>query len=291
MPTKLLSYQHILSALPDPNFSNYCPVDYAGQLIGHVNREHLPSFLRFTSIFQWDEQAQRLNFAQSFTDLALDQRTEALATFSNELRSQGLVNNWRDELFSIYLDVDRNNEIFRLERGVVPLLALQAHGVHLNGYVMIHDRPHVWIGQRSANRVIAPLKYDQLVAGGLPAQLSLKENLYKEAQEEAGIPKKLIDPAKYVGKIQYKTEDEFGIRNDVLHCYDLELPKDFVPHNQDGEVEQFLCLPIPEIVQLLQKEDQFKPNTALVMLNFLVRHDWISVDDSGYQAIMESFSI
>lgn len=284
-----MKYQHLLEALPAPNFSNYTPLTFQGRQIGYVNKAHIAIFDQFPKIFQFTFGNLAGMFAQEFVEDSIEDRSDALAELSQKLRDADLVHNWRDELFSIYLDVERQTEIFQLERGVVPLLALQAHGVHLNGYTMINDVPHVWIAQRSADRVIAPLKYDQLVAGGLPAELSLKENLYKEAGEEAGIAKALVEPARYAGSLQYMTEDEFGIRNDVLHCFDVELPESFEPHNQDGEVEQFMRLPVSEVISLLQQKDQFKPNTALVMLNFLLRHGWLVVNDEEKERLMSYF--
>ena len=286
-----MKYQHLLEALPAPNFSNYTPLTFQGQQIGYVNKAHIAIFDQFPKIFQFTFGNLAGMFAQEFVEMSIEDRSHALKELSQKLRDEGLVNNWRDELFAIYLDAERHIEVFQLERGVVPLLALQAHGVHLNGYTMINDVPHVWIAQRSADRVIAPLKYDQLVAGGLPAELSLKENLYKEAGEEAGIAQALVEPARYAGSLQYMTEDEFGIRNDVLHCFDVELPESFEPHNQDGEVEQFMRLPVSEVISLLQQKDQFKPNTALVMLNFLLRQGWLVVNDEEKERLMSYFHV
>lgn len=285
-----MNYQHLWDALPAPNLSNYTALSFDGARLGYINRAQISFFEQFSKIFQFTFGNASAMFAQEFVEMSLDDRTHALSNVSEALRSANMVHNWREELFAIYSDTERKHELFQLERGVVPLLALQAHGVHLNGYVIKNGEPYIWIAQRSADRVIAPLKYDQLVAGGLPAELSLKENLYKEAAEEANIPKTLVEPAQYMGTIQYMTEDEFGIRNDVLHCYDVVLPESFVPHNQDGEVAQFRCLPISEVLDLLAQKDQFKPNTALVMLNFLWRNHWLPMNESDYQRLGQKFN-
>lgn len=285
-----MDYQHLFDALPAPNLKNYTSISFMEQKIGYVNKEHISVFDQFPKILQFTLGNLTGMFSQEFVEMPIEDRSHLLASFSNDLRDAGLVKNWRDELFAVYLDIEREQEIFQLERGVVPLFALQAHGVHLNGYTTINGEPHIWIGQRSESRVISPLKYDQLVAGGLPANLSLKDNLFKEAHEEAGIPRELVEPAVYAGHIRYMTEDEFGIRNDVLHCYDLELPESFVPSNQDGEVAQFKCLSVSEMVELLKVKDQFKPNTALVMLHFLLRHDWLPVSLEEKQHLMSKLS-
>ena len=40
-----------------------------------------------------------------------------------------------------------------------------------------------------------------------------------------------------------------GLRRDLLHCYDLELPEDFVPRAADGEVEAFELWPMAQAMQ------------------------------------------
>lgn len=69
-----------------------------------------------------------------------------------------------------------------------------------------------------------------------PYGLSCAENVIKECWEEAGIPKDLAAAATPVGFISYVSMSEEGLKPDVLFCYDLKLPEDFVPKPQDGEV-------------------------------------------------------
>ena len=62
----------------------------------------------------------------------------------------------------------------------------------------------------------------------------------QEAGEEAGIPEEIARRAKSVGVCSYRGVDEWDqLKNDVLFCYDLELPWDFEPVAVDGEVEGF----------------------------------------------------
>ena len=53
--------------------------------------------------------------------------------------------------------------------------------------------------------------------------------------------------------------------------YDLELTPDIIPKPNDDEVESFHLWPV-EKVQKAMAEAQFKPNCALVLLDFFVRH-------------------
>ena len=65
------------------------------------------------------------------------------------------------------------------------------------------------------------------------------ETLIKEAAEEAAIPEALASKARPVATVTYAMARPEGLRRDVLHCYDLELPEDFTPVPHDGEVDGF----------------------------------------------------
>jgi 8-oxo-dGTP pyrophosphatase MutT (NUDIX family) len=71
-----------------------------------------------------------------------------------------------------------------------------------------------------------------------PYGLSCSANVVKECWEEAGVPNQLAAAATAVGFVSYVSMSEEGLKPDVLFCYDLQLPEDFVPQPQDGEVRQ-----------------------------------------------------
>jgi hypothetical protein len=69
-----------------------------------------------------------------------------------------------------------------------------------------------------------------------PYGLSCAENVAKECWEEAGVPQELAAAAVPVGFVSYVSMSDEGLKPDVLFCYDLQLPANFVPQPQDGEV-------------------------------------------------------
>lgn len=73
------------------------------------------------------------------------------------------------------------------------------------------------------------------------------QNVVKECGEEASIPLELARRAKPAGVVTYETLGPRGVGRDVLFVYDLELPEDFVPVPQDGEVEEFALMEIDEV--------------------------------------------
>jgi hypothetical protein len=62
-----------------------------------------------------------------------------------------------------------------------------------------------------------------------------------------------------------------GMRRDVLHCFDLDLPDDFVPRANDGEVERFELWPIARVLETVRRTDDFKFNVNLVLINLFQR--------------------
>jgi len=158
-----------------------------------------------------------------------------------------------------------------VDRGLLPVLGIQAQGVHVNGLVRRADGVHLWVAVRAANKALDPNKLDHIVAGGVSAGLTPWQTLIKEAGEEAAIPPDLAARAVPVGNIGYAMERGEGLRRDLLHCYDLELPDDFAPFPADGEVARFELLPATHAMELVRDGDAFKFNVNLVLIDLFIR--------------------
>ena len=52
--------------------------------------------------------------------------------------------------------------------------------------------------------------------------------------------------------------------------FDIELPQDFVPKNNDGEAEEFILVPASEVVEKIC-DPQMKMTSVPVTLDFLIR--------------------
>lgn len=219
-----------------------------------------------------------------------DSRSAALEGVLLSLCEAGEVPRWRGEDYGIARHWGAPS-LFRMERGAVPLFGVLAHGVHVNGYVAGEEGLRLWVGRRAQDKTVAPGKLDHLVAGGQPYGLSLMENVVKEAQEEASIPADLARLARPVGALRYICEREDGLRNDVVFCYDLELPANFQPRPDDDEVESFSLWSMDDVLKRLKQTDDFKFNVALVNIHFALRHGILDPDgEPAYQAIVEGLS-
>jgi hypothetical protein len=144
----------------------------------------------------------------------------------------------------------------------------------------------MWVAKRAGDKATSPGKLDQLAAGGQPYGLGLKQNMIKECAEEAAIPLALTDNMIPVSATSYCLETEFGLRPDVLYNFDLELPADFVPDNADGEVEEFYLWPLEQVMAMVLDGDEFKFNCSLVIIDFLIRHGYISPEHPDYMQLI-----
>lgn len=192
----------------------------------------------------------------------------ALNGLADALEAEGKFTS-RGETFDVRDDAGR--VVAAVDRGALPVLGIAASGVHLNGLVRRGGQVFVWVARRARDKKLDPGKLDHLVGGGVPAGLSFDETLAKEAEEEAGLPAKLICGAVRVATIRYAMVRPEGLRRDVLACYDLWLPEDFEPTPVDGEVAGFELWPIEEVAGRVRESDEFKFNVNLVLIDLFLR--------------------
>ena len=252
-----------------------------GILLGQIHSGFVERLAKFSDVFETNN--EYVNFTPALIGYA--DRSEAIAEVLTNLRAKGLIPGWRNELYPAGINYNAP-AFFEMERAAVPLFGVRGYGVHMNGWLTKGERTYIWVARRSLTKPTGPGKLDQMVGGGQPARMSLRDNLMKECGEEAGMPLAIAADAKAVGTVSYKTVREEGLRNDVLFNFDLQVPIDFEPVNNDGEVAAFMLWEIKEVIQRLNDTDDFKFNSALVMIDFLVRHGFIDVEDPDYSEIV-----
>jgi thiamine pyrophosphokinase len=233
------------------------PFRIAGQQVGWLGAE----LARALAFFPRD-----VHFDREGAALAGRLRGEGAATAALERLARALAGRGhfrlRDEPFDVRALPD-GPVLARLDRGALPAFGVISQGVHVNGIVRRPDGPHLWVGWRSKHKSVAPGQLDNIVAGGIPAGLTAEECLVKEAAEEASLP---------AGRISYVMANDEGLRRDVLHCYDLDLPEGVVPRPQDDEVERFELRPAAAVLREVVEGDRVKFNVNLVLIDFGLRH-------------------
>jgi len=261
--------------------NNYDPARavtlFAGnERVGLLRRDNAAALRRFSDVFAVAD--DRVDVVARGDVAAVSGAVDAVV---DALVAERRVPKWRNETFDV---APRWGApvVFRLDRGAVPFFGTRAYGVHLNGYVWDSGTLYLWVGRRSPDKRVAPDKLDNLVAGGIGNGHGLEETLLKEGEEEASLPRSLTSRAVPAGAVSYRMETELGIRDDVLFVFDLEMPADFVPKNQDGEIVHFELMPVSAVLDRVRTSDDFKFNVNLVILDFALRHGLLRPDDPEY---------
>jgi len=255
---------------------HFMPFWHRGDRLGLIRKKNAEALRRFPSAYEVTADAARLVVDGDFDALSaiIEETTEHLV-------AEGLVAKWRNEFFAAAPRWGASAH-FKIDRGAVPFFGVRAYGVHLNGYRRDGDRLKLWVGRRSPKKAVAPGKLDNLVAGGIDYKHGLLETLIKESEEEASLPPAIARHAVPVGAVSYRMAVTHGLRDDVLFCYDVEVPKDFVPKNNDGELVEFTLEDAGQVIDLVRQGDTFKFNVNLVLIDFALRHGLISPDDPEY---------
>jgi len=215
-----------------------------------------------------------------------ESRNKASENFAKQAFKDGISNIFMAESFAAR-KTPTSKPLCLIDRSIASMFGIITFGQHLNGYVKTKDGLKMWIARRSKTKGFYAGKLDHIVAGGLPYGISLKENLYKECLEEANIDIELAAQAKSVGIVHYRYEYRLGASEDILYCYDLQLPENFIPTCNDDEVEEFYLLDIEEVADIVKTTDEFKLNCNLVIIDFLVRHGYISDENDDYIKIVQ----
>jgi 8-oxo-dGTP pyrophosphatase MutT (NUDIX family) len=241
------------------------PFRISGKIVGWVLPDFRDALARFPEITAADD-------GVTLTAPA------ALQAIARSLSEEGL-HRWRGEAFDVRAEPG-GPVLAVLDRGSLPAFGVRSVGVHVNGLVRRPEGLHVWVGRRAAHKQLDPNKLDHVVAGGVPAGMTEQETLVKEAGEEASILPSLACRAVPVGWVGYAMERREGLRRDLLHCYDLDLPEDFRPVPQDDEVAEFELWPIDKVFEAVRDTDAFKFNVNLVLIDLFLRLRLIAAEEA-----------
>lgn len=245
-----------------------------GAELGWVRPDHAERLAEWPQLFDIDGASIRL---AAHLDTP-QRRSAALAAVLRQLADEDYLRGWRDELYAVARAYGEP-PLFHLERAAARMFGVTSYAVHVNGVVGAGGTCRMWIARRSRTKPIDPGMLDNLVGGGLAAGLTVAQTLVKEGWEEAGIMPGPMSRAAACGRVALLREVPEGVQAETIFVHDLELPEDFRPVNQDGEVAEFRLLPVAEVLRLLAEAADLTLDASLVMLSFMVRHGHLPQDD------------
>jgi 8-oxo-dGTP pyrophosphatase MutT (NUDIX family) len=245
-------------------------IDVDGAPLAAGSVAHLPALAPHTGALAVSNDGVRLTVGAA-------ERSAALAEINAQLRTAGLVVGWRDETYPIVTRFGAP-PLALIERAAARFWGTLCFAAHCNGYVADDDsgRPsHLWIARRSRDKSVDPGLLDNLIGGGVAHGQTPFETLLREGMEEAGLPPALVERSHAGSLIELRRDVPEGLQHDQLFVYDLEMPRDLRPHNHDGEVAEFHCLPLTQVLALAAGPDM-AVDASMVTLDFALRHRLLS---------------
>jgi 8-oxo-dGTP pyrophosphatase MutT (NUDIX family) len=262
-----------------PPTETYLPWTVKGRAVGWITRQRALRLEAWRDVFV--RGVDGIALARSLA--SAEARTRALDRVARTLAAEGALTAWRNERYAVTA-ADGDPPLLELERAAARFFGIHTYAAHANGLVRQGGGWRMWLARRSPMKAIDPGLLDNLVGGGIAAGSDAPATLVREAFEEAGIPAGLARRARSLGSVEIRRDRPDGLQRETIHVYDLWLPQDFVPRNQDGEaVEHSLCAP-DALLSILETDD-ITADASLVIVDFLLRHGAIAGDDPGFEAL------
>lgn len=215
---------------------------------------------------------------------------EDLASSCNRALSNLITNAIESNVFSIIHG--QHSELYPIvgakglisvERFARSLFGITARGAHLTVYTRTSNVIRVWVPRRSSTLFTYPNCLDTTVAGGVTTGEDPLSCVIREAAEEASLPEDLVRAharscgvLSYIGLNDARGSGEKGlVTPDLIYVFDLEVDEDVMLKPRDDEVKEFYLWDVVKVKQELAK-GEFKTNSAVVMIDFLIRHGFIT---------------
>lgn len=229
----------------------------------------------WTSDFKVDHEGKTVRLLPTQTGTSLTVALKGLTDKAIEEDTFRIIHQQHSELYSIL-----GWGGLTIERYFAPLFGTISRGAHMTVFTRVGTSRDltIWVPRRSQSCFTYPGCLDTTVAGGLPAGESPLGCIVREAEEEASLPKALVREAVACGVLSYMQQRAKGdggeigpIAPDLLYIYDLDVGENVVCRPHDDEVQNFYQMTVAEVMDTLAK-GEWKTNSAIVMLDFFIRH-------------------
>ncbi|MBP8296556.1 MAG: DUF4743 domain-containing protein [Burkholderiales bacterium] len=268
----------LLESMYDAVAPGFLPFMVGAATVGWVRPAFAQALRRFPDVFNADASGA-VHLDARLGDP--DARSRALAAVTRALAKTGVITGWRDELYEVRDETQPvQPPLLTIERAAARAFGITSRAVHVNGVTGTAAGPAMWIARRSLSKPIDPGMLDNLIGGGVPAGMSTRETLVKEAWEEAGLTAAQAAAARAGRHVRIRRAVPEGLQSEVILVHDLELPPAVVPRNTDGEVSEFRLLPVGAVIDLLREGGKLTPDASLVILDWLDRQGILPLPDT-----------
>ncbi|RHZ66423.1 hypothetical protein CDV55_106962 [Aspergillus turcosus] len=239
----------------------------------------------------WMIDSSRAILLMTPPDNTTSTRTQIIQDAINRMIKAGytdILKGWRNERFPVY--GPGGDVVLEIERSASALFGIVTSGVQMLCYVKdANDGLRLWIAKRSMQKQTYPGMLDCTAAGALSVGESPRSAMILEATEEASIGREIIESGmRFVGSISYfhMKGSSIGLGSEgatavllpeVEYLYELQLDEGVVPRPKDSEVEDFRLWNVDQVLDALSS-GMFKPNSAVVVIDFFIRHGIITTE-------------
>ncbi|KAL4864940.1 hypothetical protein BDV12DRAFT_200658 [Aspergillus spectabilis] len=273
--------------------------------LGHVPRSLVPEFVYTDSPWEINHDTQELILSlkhdpnatnkndynpsneSTYLTTLLASSLKHLSTASTHPLLTTLQKTWRNEPFPIHSP--EQIHLCNIERSASALFGLLTTGVQLTCYTTSSTGLKLWIARRSRTKQTYPGMLDSTAAGGLDSGLAPFEGVVRETVEEASLSESFVrEKIRSVGALSYyhvmpalPSLNGIGLlQPEIEYVYEMELEGGVVPIPGDSEVEKFYLWGVEEVKGALGR-GEFKFNSAIVVVDFFVRHGVITAENEG----------
>ena len=224
---------------------------------------------------RWDEAMQAL--------LGADSVKEALPPLKN----------WPGEHWPV-LGVPK----LKIPCGAGPLFGIVTAGVHLTIYTGdTSEDMKIWVGRRAADNPAYPAMLDSTVAGGMHPWEPADVTLIRKVQEETSMVEEFwkannpepVGEVRYFNAIDIDEPKVLGLEPGIRYSFAMRLDPacDWKPVSRSPELATHELMTVREVLKRLVNKE-FKPNSGLIMLHFLVRKGVLRLGESDRQEVIDA---
>lgn len=234
----------------------------------------------WTYDFHVDHEQRTVCLLPVQTEASFTTALKALTDKTIEEDTFRIIHKEHSELYPIL-----GREGLTVERYFTPLFGTISRGAHMTVFTRTGPSKElrIWVPRRSSSCFTYPGCLDTTVAGGLSAGESPLGCVVREADEEASLPEPLVrEKAVACGVLSYIQQSATGdggeiglIAPDLLYVYDLQIDEKVACEPHDDEVQDFYLMTVEEVKATLAA-GEWKTNSAVVMLDFFIRHGIIN---------------
>jgi len=282
-------------------YEEHLKLYYAFKIEGHdLVLGHLPKTL--VKSVHWPRRAWKID--ESLQTVTMRADPDSSAAFRSELaqemveviarcRHLTLYKGRSDNYLPVY---GKHGEVLlEIEQHASALFGIVLYGAHLTGFTNGDEGLSIWIARRAKSAMAYPGMLDTTCTVPLKAGDIPKETLIAHAAFETSVSDEYLERAINPGdSLSYFhiTGIESGkakglLQPEVQYVYDAQLEPGLIPRSHCEDIDNYDLLPIGQVLSALRRRE-FTPRSAVVLIDFFIRHNIIVPENEPY--FMEIFS-